>query len=73
MALDSDDLDTLATKPLRGKSDAGEIEMRSAADIIALDQYSAAKAAAANPLRGIRLTKLIGPGPIGQASDNELV
>lgn len=47
--------------PLKVSGDMGSVEQRPAADMIAADRYLAAKAAAANPRRGIRFTKLI-PG-----------
>jgi hypothetical protein len=64
LALEPEDIDALAAAPQRVKTDAGEIEERKAADAIALDQYSAAKAAAAKKGFGLRFRRHNFPGAV---------
>ena len=62
----SDDLaskiDTVAQGPKRVRTDAGEVESQSLADMIEADKYLAARSATASSNRGLRFNKLIPPG-----------
>jgi len=62
----SDDLaskiDTVAQGPKRVRTDAGEVESQSLADMIEADKYLAARSATAASNRGLRFNKLIPPG-----------
>lgn len=64
MALDSDVTGILSTTPQSVETPAGKVVARTAEDAIKLDQYTAAKAAAVNPRRGLRFTVLRAPGAV---------
>jgi len=49
--------------PKRVKGDAGEVEQYSIAERIAARKFLASQCASDNPRRGLRITKLIPPGP----------
>jgi hypothetical protein len=54
------------SSPQQATADGVSVSARSIEDMIKADVYAGAgKNAAANPLRGIRITKMITPGPIG--------
>ena len=59
-------IDTVAQGPKRVRTDAGEVEAQSLADMIEADKYLAARAATAatNTHRGLRFNKLIPPGSV---------
>ena len=59
-------IDTVAQGPKRVRTDAGEVESQSLADMIEADKYLAARAATAagNTHRGLRFNKLIPPGSV---------
>jgi hypothetical protein len=59
-------IDTVAQGPKRVRTDAGEVESQSLADMIEADKYLAARAAtaASNTHRGLRFNKLIPPGSV---------
>lgn len=50
--------------PRRVTGDAGSVEQFSAADLIKIDQYLAAKAAASTRRRGLRFNRLIPDGAV---------
>jgi hypothetical protein len=54
----SDAIETTAKGPKRVRTDAGEVESQSLADMIEADKYLAAKAAAQTKGRGLRFNKL---------------
>jgi hypothetical protein len=59
-------IDTVAQGPKRVRTDAGEVESQSLADMIEADKYLAARnaTAASNTHRGLRFNKLIPPGSV---------
>jgi hypothetical protein len=59
-------IDTVAQGPKRVRTDAGEVESQSLADMIEADKYLAARnaTAATNTHRGLRFNKLIPPGSV---------
>ena len=59
-------IDTVAQGPKRVRTDAGEVESQSLADMIEADKYLAARNAtsAGNTHRGLRFNKLIPPGSV---------
>jgi hypothetical protein len=59
---------TTATGPAEVEGDAGKVVAQPISALIAADRYQKAAAAMANPSRGLRITKLIPPGPIGGES-----
>ncbi len=50
--------------PAEVSGDAGTVRQQPLQDLIALDKYLTGKAAARNPRRGLRFTKLIPPGAV---------
>jgi hypothetical protein len=56
----------VAQGPKRVRTDAGEVESQSLADMIEADKYLAARnaTAATNTHRGLRFNKLIPPGSV---------
>ena len=59
-------IDTVAQGPKRVRTDAGEVESQSLADMIEADKYLASRnaTAAGNTHRGLRFNKLIPPGSV---------
>jgi hypothetical protein len=59
-------IDAVAQGPKRVRTDAGEVESQSLADMIEADKYLAARnaTAASNTHRGLRFNKLIPPGTV---------
>ena len=59
-------IDTVAQGPKRVRTDAGEVESQSLADMIEADKYLAGRnaTAAGNTHRGLRFNKLIPPGSV---------
>ena len=57
-------IDSVAQGPKRVRTDAGEVESQSLADMIEADKYLAGRnaTAAGNAHRGLRFNKLIPPG-----------
>jgi len=56
---------TTATQPAEVEGDAGRVLGQSLSALIAADKYQKAAAAMASPSSGLRITKLIPPGPVG--------
>jgi hypothetical protein len=65
MSAISDRIETLGTKPLRVKGDAGEVEQYSIEELIKADRYTRALESASYGHRGLRITKLLPPGTVG--------
>ena len=57
-------IDKDVQSPRRVRGDEGEVEQHPLPDQIEADRYLAQSTASKNPLRGIRLTKLIPPGAV---------
>jgi hypothetical protein len=60
----ADALAAAITGPKKVASDAGSVEQHPLADLIEADRYQASKAAAANPSRGLRISRMIPPGTV---------
>lgn len=64
MALTQAQLDELAAAPKKTVTDEGSVEERTAQELIALDQYSSAKAVTDDPLHGLRISRCKPAGPV---------
>lgn len=60
----SDALSAALAGPAKVSGDAGSVESHKIADMIAADQYLAAKDAASSTRQGLRITRLIPPGAV---------
>lgn len=58
----TDRIEEVAGGPKKVRSDAGEVEQHSLADLLAANQALQGATASEQPHRGIRITKLVPPG-----------
>lgn len=71
MAL-SDNIETAASKPAEMEADGRKAKAHPLPDSIAVDQYIAAKAGAASPSRGLRLTRVRKGGHTDRTTQGEV-
>jgi hypothetical protein len=64
-----DVIEQIASGPASVSNDGGSVQQQSLADVIAADKYLNSKDSTATSKRGLRITKLLPPGPSGSSTN----